>query len=101
MLSTAINSNYFRITSDRDEDVEGFTALNNKKLEYVPCNLGEKFPNILYLRLDKCDIKKLTKDSFKGLSKLLRLFLHHNRIERIDDDTFETNPAIGEIYLRE
>lgn len=101
MKTTAIDSPDFLITSDRDETVEGFAAWTNKKLEFLPTNLGEKFPNLIVLSAQNSAIKKITKKSFKGLGRLRKLYLHDNQIEAVDDDAFEFVPAVEEINLRE
>lgn len=101
MDSTVIDSPDFLITSDRDETVEGFSAYKNSKFEHLPINIGEKFPNLIALQVYNCSVKRISKDSFKGLSKLRRLYIYHNQIEQIDDDVFEHIPAVEEIYFSE
>lgn len=99
MNSTVIDSKDFLITSDRDDAVEVFYAFENRKLEYLPRNLGDKFPNLLGLNAAHCSITEVSKESFKGLGKLLQLRLYGNQIEKFVDDTFEYIPAIVEIHL--
>lgn len=99
LWGTVVDSNDFLITSARNETVEGFFAQENKNLEYLPTNLGEKFPNLLFLATVNCSIKEITKESFKGLSLLRNLYLHSNQIEKIDDDTFDYISAIQLIAL--
>lgn len=101
MTSTAVKSTDFLITSARDETVEGFCSSQNGKLDNLPKNLGEKFSNLIGLRAANCSIKKITKESFKGLKKLRELILFDNQIEIIPDDAFEYIPAIEKIWLCE
>lgn len=101
MLSTVIDSKDFSITTDRDATVGGFYAFENKKLEYLPNNLEEKFPNLSILYAGKCSVKKVMKENFMGLGKLRKLYLHLNQIEMINDNTFEYIPAVEEIHLGE
>lgn len=101
MSSAVINSADFHITSARDENVGAFYTINNKKLEHLPKNIGEKFPNLTILNVRDCSVKEITKESFKGLDRLQYLWLPGNRIERIDDDTFDYVPAVQSIDLRE
>lgn len=98
-MHSTINSTDFSITSDRDETVEGFHESHNRKLEYLPSNLGEKFPNLIILGADHCSVKEIAKENFKGLKKLRKLILNHNKIEKIDDDTIEYIPAVERIQL--
>lgn len=99
MFSTRINSTGFLITSDRDETVEGFDAHRNKKLDYLPKNIGEQFPNLISLDAAHCSIKEIMKDNFKALNQLLKLKLNGNQIEKIDDDIFDYIPAVKQIWL--
>lgn len=101
MESTAINSTDFRITSERDEDVQRFYASFNDKLEYLPANLGETFPNLTELHANVCAIKEISKENFEGLNQLRELHLNFNQIESIDNDTFEFIPAVERINLCE
>lgn len=101
MGSTVIDSTEFMITSPRDETVGAFYAWENKKLEHLPRNIGDLLPNLLNLHAAKCSIKQISRENFKNLSKLRRLNLDGNQIERIDDDTFEFIPAVERIFLCE
>lgn len=101
MKSTVINTTDFRITSARDDTVEGFYANKNNKLDHLPTNIGEKFPNLVTLFAAACSIREISKENFEGLNKLRYLTLASNQIERIDDDTFEHIPAVKTIDLSE
>lgn len=101
MRFIAINSTDFLITSPRNELFVVFFARYNKKLQYLPSNLGEKFPNLLSLFADGCSIEELSKENFKGLNKLNYLELSDNQIETINDDVFEYTPEIKGIDLGE
>lgn len=101
MHSTVIDSTDFLITSDRDETVTGFYAAYNKNLEFLPKNVGEKFPNLLALEAYACSVKIISKETFKGLTKLQLLIISKNQIETIDDDTFDFIPAVERIWLGE
>lgn len=99
MVSTAINSTEFLITSEPDESVQRFYASFNEKLEYLPANLGEVFPNLTELHANVCSVKEITKEIFESLSELRELHLNFNQIEAIDNDTFEYIPAVERIHL--
>lgn len=98
---TFINSTDYLNASYRDETVEAIDALRNRKIDYLPRNIGEFFPNIVALDAAHCSIKEITKENFKGLSKLRLLRLASNKIEKIDDDAFEYIPAVEQIWLSE
>lgn len=99
-----VSDNFTKITTYekyRDESIEAFFTGFNTKLEHLPKNLGEKFPNLLTMSTHTCSIKTITKESFRGLSKLQDLNLQTNQIEIINDDTFDFIPAVVRIALRE
>lgn len=54
-----------------------------------------------YLEASKCSIKRIAKENFEGLSKVRILYLSHNLIETIDDDTFDHLRAVERIHLGE
>lgn len=99
--STRIDSADFLIKSLVDHTVGGFRASDNKKVKYLPMNLGETFPNLTVLDAGWCSIKVITKENFEGLAQLQVLSLSYNKIEKIDDDTFDHIPAVSIIALRE
>lgn len=100
MQSTVVNSRDFLITpADHNETVDGFEAEDNKKLEYLPKNIGKKFPNVIKLRAANCALKEISKEVFRGLTKLRWLYLQNNQIETINDDTFEHIPSVEKIDL--
>lgn len=101
MDSTVINSTDFLITSDRDESIDGFGASGNKRFEFLPTNLCDKFPNLLGLQAAGCPIKQISKEIFNGLDKLRYLNLQYNQIETIADDAFNGIPAVEMIWLGE
>lgn len=98
-MSSAINSTDFAITSSKNELVEVLIADRNFKVFYLPNNMGEKFPNLLVVAARICSIKQISKDVFKGLNKLKVLSLGHNKIEKIDRDTFDYLPALERIWM--
>lgn len=101
MRSTAVNSTNFTLTSARDETIEGFYARDSTKMEFLPTNLGDVFPSLIGLSAQNCSIKEISKEYLKGLSELRWLWLKMNQIQKIDDDTFEHNPAVEGINLGE
>lgn len=101
MGSTAIDSTDFSITSDRDETVEAFYVRENTKIEFLPTNFGNVFPNLVGLAAFNCSIKEISQENFRGLDKLRVLWLVYNQIEKIYGDTFDGIPAVEQIHLGE
>lgn len=97
--TTAINSTGFTISSESDESVEGFNSWNNPKIEYLPEEISETFPNLIVLSAGSCSIKSVSKVNFRNLNQLRYVHLYRNEIERIDNDVFDDNLEMQEILL--
>lgn len=97
--TTAINSTGFAISSEPDESAEGFNSWNNSKIEYLPEDICDVFPNLIVLSAGSCSIKSVSKDNFRNLNRLRYVHLYRNEIERIDNDVFDDNLELQEILL--
>lgn len=97
---TVIDSAGFFITSARDETVEGFHSTGNMKIEFLPENIAEKFPNLIALWAGGA-IKSISKRNFRNLRKLRGLSLESNFFDVIDSRTFEDLVALEKLYLGE
>lgn len=71
----------------------------NKNIEFLPENIYEKFPNIVSYTAWDCALNSVSKVNFKSLSKLRRLALNNNKIQRIESDTFEDLKALELLML--
>jgi Leucine-rich repeat (LRR) protein len=87
--ATSINSTGVTIHSDQDDDMKRLSLSNNKNIFYLPENIDEDFPNLMRYNAKRCSITAITKKNFKGLSKLTKLNLWGNQIERITSETFK------------
>jgi hypothetical protein len=95
-----INARDFTISSSRDEKVTGIWFDWNKNCFNLPVNVAEKFPNLEGFSAERCSLKSIEKENFKGLKKVKLLWITHNLIEMIQSDTFEEMPELTRIYLR-
>lgn len=99
MTETAINDTGFLITTPRDDSVGGLSLHNNKKVEYLPENTAEKFPNLKILHAQGCSIKSVSRQNFKNLKTMRYLVLQNNEIQKIESDTFLDLVALEKLYL--
>lgn len=76
--------------STYDDSVNAITFWNNKNIFYLPVKTGEKFPNLAIYWAQNCSINDISKLNFVGLSKLERLYLGKNAIERLPATHFLT-----------
>lgn len=99
--TTVINSVGFLITTPRNDSVEGFLSIFNKKIEYLPENMAEQFPNLVFIQAQDCSIKAISKQNLKNLKRLRFLALIQNSITKIESDTFGDLLALEELWLSE
>jgi Leucine rich repeat len=86
--STSIDSSGATV-STHDETIKLLFLGNNKKIFYLPDNVGGKFPNLLYYVASNCSIAQINQQNFKALNKLEFLDLRQNQIEKITSNTFD------------
>lgn len=87
--------------STRDDFMKGLGFRGNRKIEFLPNNVNENFPNLLGYRADACLIREISYPNFRGLNMLRRLDLDVNRIEKIASDTFSDLTSLQIVYLSE
>lgn len=90
----------FSISSTRDENIKGLWFDHNNKIFYFPENISEIFPNLLGLSAEKCSIKTIVKENFRGLSNLKYLWLTGNALEMIPSNAFEDLVSLETLHLR-
>lgn len=97
--STSINNPNFKISSNNDTSVDGFTLYENEKIQYLPVDIYIAFPNLIVIGAAKCLIKSISKRNFWKLRKLRKISLYDNQIEKIDDDTFDDQQMLEVLWL--
>lgn len=96
--SIAIESLAIRI-SVRDKDVKALILNHNKKIKFLPVDVPNTYPELQIYSALNCSIRTISKENFKGMSKLVILWLSYNRIEKINSNTFEDLTSMTELYL--
>lgn len=98
---TAINVTNSVIASSKDNEVEGFTfgIVENRKVQFLPAKVYDKFPNLMGYSESQCSLKILQKEWFAKLRKLVFLYLWGNQIEKIKHDTFKDLVALEHLSL--
>lgn len=99
--TTVITESDYTISMPRDDAVEGFDCERNKKISYLPVKIHEKFPNLVVLYADYCNIKAISKANFEKLGKLKRLSLSFNQIVTVNSNTFDDLTALELLWMRE
>jgi len=96
---TRINTVGTRISWDHDNDVKGLKLRDNRKIEYLPDDVGGKFPNLIAYDASHCALKVISQENFEDLLHLRLLRLNHNHIESIDGDLFAHSLDLELIFL--
>lgn len=97
--STTVTAPEFSISSTTDAAIELLNLNGNRKIAYLPKHVDEKFPGLLIYDAGSCSVQSISKQNFKNMKKLKRLFLGFNQIERIPSDTFSDATALLEVAL--
>jgi hypothetical protein len=95
---TVINSSETTI-SNKNEDVTALEFSNNENIFMLPVKVAESFPNLRAFGVARCSVRAVTKENFKGLTKLRYLSLNQNKIEKIPSDTFADLVSLDQLFL--
>jgi Leucine-rich repeat (LRR) protein len=96
---TKIDSVGFMISSPRNDTIKGLIFEHNTKINYLPENTGEKFPNLVGFSAYDAQLKAISKANFQNLIHLEELHLSNNQIQIINSDTFEGLISLEHIFL--
>lgn len=99
IVNQSINDHGFYISTSIDSTLKGFSIQNNIKIEYLPENIAEKFPNLIYFQTSNCSVKVVKKIYFKNLEKLININLQHNSIEWLENQAFKDNVNLEKLEL--
>ncbi|KAL7015703.1 hypothetical protein ACKWTF_016612 [Chironomus riparius] len=81
-----------------NNDVTGL-SIRDKKMQYMPSNLADKFKNLIAMRIRQGKLKEISQSDFKTFPKLRYLNLDANDLEVLDDDLFDFNPLLEVIWF--
>jgi Leucine-rich repeat (LRR) protein len=99
--STAIPAVGFEISSKIDESVGGIDLQDNTGVKFLPENVAKKFPKLIIYNAAFCWIQEVSKENFKNLLRLQKLYLNNNQIKKISINTFEDLTELEVLYLSE
>lgn len=96
---TSIEEPNVKISSAYDRYVKGLNFAHNKQIFNLPDNVAENFPNLLAYSAWDCSVKEITNNDFKGLTKLIRLALDDNQIEKVASKAFDDLENLRTLWL--
>lgn len=80
--------------------VFGF-LVQEKTLHFFPKGLEKYFPNLDFIKIERCGLKVIQQSDLKPFSKLNFIDLSYNSIEVIEKGLFDFNPKLKVVGFRE
>lgn len=88
-----------KLTNSLNESVTELRMVRNKKIEFLPQDISVPFPNLRIVDAFGCSVKEVTKQSFYGLTKVQKIVLDDNKIEKIVENSFDDLTELNLLYL--
>lgn len=95
VVSEAIGSEGYILGLKLDPTVNQFDITDNEKVKFLPSDIGDKFPNLQELAVQRSALGALYKFYFKNMNNLLYLNLNENMINSIETDAFIDLIGVG------
>lgn len=89
------------LSNPRNDDVDHFEFGDNRKVEYLPINIHDTFPNLAIFNAYACSLKSVSYQHFRGLNKLRQLSLSRNELTSLDEHTFDDLGRVLHLHLTE
>ena len=67
---------------------------NEAVVNFIPRGLTEIFPNLIHLRIENCDLKKICREDLVGFENLESLMIRFNELTALPDDLFVNTPKL-------
>lgn len=80
-------------------DVQSLSILNDRKLEEIPKTIGSFCPNLKSFSWKNSNLRVVSGDDFRHLSRLLFLSLTGNKLESLESDVFSHTPRLTNLNL--
>lgn len=95
-----IDGEDFDVGSEVDNAVEVFGVTTDTKLNFLPRDVGKKFPNLDSYSATECGLKIIRSHYFKGMKKLKTLDLSENDISTIEPGAFKDLKKLDQLHLQ-
>lgn len=80
-------------------DVQSLSITNERKLEVIPKTIGSFCPNLKSFTWENSNLRAISGDDFRHLSRLVFLNLNGNKLESLESDVFLHTPRLKDINL--
>lgn len=98
IIQTIGNEDYV-LDSDVDDTIEEFIIRKMKKVQFLPVNISDKFPNLKLLEVNDCGLTVVRSFYFKNMFNVQRMDLNHNEIDTIEVDAFKDLVSVERLFL--
>jgi Leucine-rich repeat (LRR) protein len=69
-------------------------VMDSRNIEYFPRGLPKLLPNLKFIQLTNCRLRKIERDDLAGFTSLKTLNLDNNSLEHLPDSLFEHVPQL-------
>ena len=83
------------------EDVIILDVENVADSDYIPINLAEQFPNLEFIKAERCSIRGLAVATLAGLTKIRFIDLDYNKIQTLTAEMFQGLTTLERIDMGE
>lgn len=97
--TTTIDTADVQISTSRNDRVEVLSFFSNDKIELLPVEPARNFPRLIIYAANRCSIKYIKRENFENLNMLREIYLHDNRIKRVDNNVFKGLNSLQHIDL--
>lgn len=100
IVDQTINREVLVLGSPINTTVQAFEIRKNRKVEYLPRDIGHKFPNLLEFWADSCNLAVIREFYFENMRNLQSLDLRDNKIVNIESRAFKDLTSLTELFLQ-
>lgn len=88
-----------KLTNAVNESVTELKMIRNKKIEFMPDDIGTSFPKLRIVSAVGCGVKVITKACFQGLPLVEKIVLDDNEIADIEENSFDDLSSLSLLYV--
>lgn len=88
-----------KLANPVNESVTELSMVRNKKIKFLPQEIGVPFPKLRIIDAFGCSVKEVNKRNFVGLTMVSKIVLDDNEIEKIEEDSFDDLKELDYLYL--
>lgn len=99
LVNQTIDSEDFVVGSPRNTSIEEFVTSNFRQVKFLQRHIGEKFPNLILFKAERCGLTIVHNFYFKDMGNLQKLALNANQIAKIEVGAFDDLRSLSRLDL--